>query len=82
MYAHALDIEAFISVTIKSMTNDVFTQDKLLGRRDLSLGGITPAPQTAICTAIHHCSRIGLRPSASHVHRTSILKVTVYTKSV
>ena len=46
-YAHALDIAAIIpSVTVKSMTNDVFTGDDLLGRPDFSLGGITPAPQT------------------------------------
>ena len=60
-YAHALDTAAFIpSVTVRSMTNDVFTEDDLLRRRDLSLGGITPAPQTATCTANHHCSSVGL----------------------
>ena len=52
MYAHALDITAFIPlVTVSTMTND-----DLLGRRDLSLGGI----QTATCTAKHHCSSVGL----------------------
>ena len=46
MYVNALDIAAFIpTVTVRSMTNDVFTEDDLLGRRDLSLGGITPAPK-------------------------------------
>ena len=60
-YSHALDIAVFIpSVSIRSMTNDVITEDDLLGRRDLSLGGITPAPQTATCTANHLCSSIGL----------------------
>ena len=29
-------------------------------RRDFRLDGITPAPQTATCTANHHCSIIGL----------------------
>ena len=34
-YAHALDIAACIpSTTIRSLTNDVFTEDDLLGRRD------------------------------------------------
>ena len=43
MYAHELDIAAFIpSITIRSMTNDVFTEGDVLGRRELSLGGITP----------------------------------------
>ena len=60
-YAHALDIAGLIPlVTIRLMTNDVFTEDDLLGRRDMSLGGITPAPQTATCTANHHCSSVGL----------------------
>ena len=60
-YAHALDIVAFIpSVTIRLMTNDAFTEDDLLGRRDLSLGGITPAPHTATCAANHNCSNFGL----------------------
>ena len=59
MYSHALDIAAFISsVTIRVMTNDVFTEDNLLGRRDLSLGGITPGPQTTTCTVNHHCSSV------------------------
>ena len=61
MCVHALDIAAFIpSVTVKSMTNEVFTEDDLLVIPDLSLGGITPAPQTATCTANHHCSSFGL----------------------
>ena len=54
-YAHALDIAAFIpSVTLRSMTNDVFTEDDLLGRRFVNLGGITQhhqprhVPQTTI----------------------------------
>ena len=60
MYSHALDIAAFIpSITIRSMTNDIFTEDDLLGRRELSLGGITPASQTATGTANHHCSSVG-----------------------
>ena len=60
-YAHALDIVAFIpQVTVRSMTNDVFTEDDLTGRRDMSLDGITPAPQTATCSANHHCSSVGL----------------------
>ena len=52
-YAHALDIAAFIpSVTIRLMANDVFTEDDLLGRRDLSWAGKLqhhkrrPVPQT------------------------------------
>ena len=32
---------------------DVFTEGNLQGRPDLSLGGITPASQTATCTANH-----------------------------
>ena len=54
-YAHALDIAAF---SFRSMTNDVFTEDDLLGRRDLSLGGITQhhkprsIPQTTIVEAL------------------------------
>ena len=42
------------------MTDDVFTEDDLLGRRDLRFGGITPAPQTATCTANHHCLTLSL----------------------
>ena len=58
MYAHALDIASFIHfVPVISMTNDLLIQKITLGRRhDLSLGGITPAAQTATCTANHHCS--------------------------
>ena len=52
------------------MINDVFIEDDLLGRHDLSLGRTTPAPQTATGTANHYCSSIGLRHSASKVHRT------------
>ena len=60
-YAHALDIAAFIPpVTVKSTTNDLFTEDDLLGRPDLSLGGITPAPQTTTCTVNHYSSSFGL----------------------
>ena len=33
------------------MTSDVFTEDDLLGRRELSLGRTTPAPQTATVSA-------------------------------
>ena len=57
-----LDIAAFIlSVTVRFMTNDVFTEDDLLGRRDLSYGGITSASQTATSTSNHnHISSVGL----------------------
>ena len=58
-YAHALDIAVLIpSVTVRSMTNDVFTEDYVLGRHDLSLGGISPAPQTVTCTANNHCQAL------------------------
>ena len=57
------------SKTVRTMTNDVFAEDDLLGRRDLSLGGITQAPQTTTCTANHH---------GSHSTRTSILKIKVF----
>ena len=57
--AYALDIVVFIpSVTVRSMADDIFIEDDLLGRRDLSLGGTTPVPQTATCTANHHCSAL------------------------
>ena len=57
MHAHALDITTFIlSVTVRVMTNDVFTKDDLLGRLDLSLGGITPASQIATSTSNQHIS--------------------------
>ena len=60
MYSHALDIAAFIPlVTIRTITNDIFTEDDLQGKRDLNLGGIIPAPQTVTCTANHHCSSVG-----------------------
>ena len=60
-YVLALDIAAFIHfVTVRSMTNDVFTKDDLLERHELSSGGITPAPQTVTCTANHHRSSVGL----------------------
>ena len=59
-YVHALDIVAFIqSITIRSMTNDTFIEDDLLGSRQLSLGGTTPALQTATGTANYTCSSVG-----------------------
>ena len=52
-----LDIALFIpSVTVREMTNDIFTEDDLLETHDLSLGGITPTPQTA--TANRYCSAL------------------------
>ena len=52
-YTHVLDKTSFTipSVTVRTMTNDIFAEDDLLGRRDLSLSRITPAAQTATYTA-------------------------------
>ena len=48
------------TVTVGMMGNNVIAEDGIWRRRDLSLGGISSAPQTVICTAIHHCSSVGL----------------------